>query len=197
LIASYQQQVQASAMVEKAVTPALVTLRPFDRGDFDWLISWLPTEADLVEWCAAFFRHPLTRAQLEPYLESARRPNTRVIFTAVADDGEPVGHVEISHIWPHLSSRLSRVLVAPDRRRRGIGGAIVRQALAFSFREHGVDRIDLGVSTDNVAAIGCYEKLGFSRVGLWPEAIAAGSSMIDVLWLTLTRRAWTSAGNAL
>ena len=179
-------------MVEKATSPTRVTLRPFDRNDFDRLIRWLPTEAGVVEWCAAFFRHPLTHAQLEPYLESAGRPNTRVIFTALDSDGQAVGHIEISHIWPHLSSRLSRVLVAPDRRRRGVGGVMVSRAVSFSFREHGVDRIDLGVSADNAAAIGCYEKLGFARVGTWPKAIAAGSSVIDVAWMTLKRRAWTA-----
>jgi len=177
-------------MVENVALPAQVTLRPFDRDDFDRLISWLPTEAELVEWCAAFFRHPLTHAQLEPYLESAGRPNTRVILTALADDGQAVGHVEISHIWPHLSTRLSRVLVAPDRRRCGIGSMIVREALSFSFREHRVDHIDLGVAADNAAAIGCYQKAGFARVGIWPKAIAAGPSMIDVVWMTMTRSVW-------
>jgi hypothetical protein len=32
------------------------------------------------------------------------------------------------HIWPHLSSRLSRILVAPARRGEGIGGAAVARA---------------------------------------------------------------------
>ena len=61
---------------------AKITLHPFGREDFSRLISWLPTEADLIEWCAAFFKYPLTEAQLERYLESTKQPNSRVIFTA-------------------------------------------------------------------------------------------------------------------
>jgi hypothetical protein len=57
-------------MIGKATSTDRVTLGPFGRQDFSRLISWLPAEADLIEWCAAFFKYPLTGAQLERYLES-------------------------------------------------------------------------------------------------------------------------------
>jgi RimJ/RimL family protein N-acetyltransferase len=179
-------------MMDKTTSKARVTLHPFGREDFSRLISWLPTEADLVEWCAAFFRYPLTDAQLERYLESAKQPNSRIIFTARSVDGEVVGHVEISQILPHLSSRLSRVLVAPGQRRRGIASSMVEQSLLVSFGQYFVDRVDLGVSAGNSAAIGCYAKLGFRQVGTWPNAIAIGASTMDVVWMTLTRQEFAS-----
>jgi RimJ/RimL family protein N-acetyltransferase len=167
-----------------------IELVPFGREDFDRLISWLPTENDLFEWCAAFFSYPLTHSQLERYLESAEVPNARLVFTARSTKDGPVGHVEVSHIWPHLSSRLSRVLVAPDKRHQGIGSAMVRQAVSLSFEQHHVDRIDLGVSATNLVAIGCYSKLGFAQIGRWPNAISVGSGLMDVTWMTLTRDTW-------
>jgi len=178
-------------MIGKTTPTPCITLHPFGREDFSRLISWLPTEADLVEWCAAFFRHPLTDAQLERYLESAEQPHSRVIFTARSMDGEAVGHIEISQIWPHLSSRLSRVLVAPDQRRRGVASSMVTQSLLIAFDQYFVDRVDLGVSATNSAAIGCYAKLGFRQVGTWSSAIVTGSSTIDVVWMTVTRDTWT------
>jgi ribosomal protein S18 acetylase RimI-like enzyme len=177
-------------MMDKTTSEARVTLHPFGREDFSRLISWLPTEVDLVEWCAAFFRYPLTDDQLERYLESAKQPNSRAIFTARSIGGEVVGHIEISQIWPHLSSRLSRVLVAPDLRRRGFASKMVAQALLVSFDQYFVDHVDLGVSATNSAAIGCYAKLGFRQVGTWSNAIAIGSSTIDVVWMTVTRDTW-------
>ena len=177
-------------MMNKTTSKAAVTLHPFGREDFSRLISWLPTEADLVEWCAGFFRYPLTDAQLERYLESTKQPNSRIIFTARSIGGEVVGHIEISQIWPHLSSRLSRVLVAPDQRRRGVASSMVGQSLSVSFDQYFVDRVDLGVSATNSAAIGCYSKLGFRQVGTWSNAIAIGSSTIDVVWMTVTRDTW-------
>ena len=168
-----------------------IELVPFGREDFNRLISWLPTEDDLIAWCAAFFSYPLTHAQLERYLESTKVPNARLVFTARSIEDGPVAHIEVSHIWPHLSSRLSRVLVAPDKRHRGFGSDTVREAVSLSFEQHQIDRIDLGVSAANVVAIGCYSKLGFAQVGRWQSAISVGSGSIDVVWMTLPRDSWT------
>jgi RimJ/RimL family protein N-acetyltransferase len=155
-------------------------------------MSWVRSPEALAEWCAGFFRHPLDDAQLARYLKSSKQPHARVIWAAESG-GDHVGHVEISQIWPHLSSRLSRVLVAPDHRRRGIGSAMIGRALSFSFREHHVSHIDLGVSATNTAAIACYERLGFTHVGTWPDGITTGSGMIDVYWMAISRDQWSRA----
>ena len=173
--------------------PFPVRLRPFDRSDFGHLVSWVATPQALGQWCAAFFRHPLDEDQLQQYLASAAQPNVRTIFTAIAPSGEAIGHIEISMIWPHLSSRLSRVLVAPARRGEGIGGAMVARAAAFSFETYHVDRIDLGVADDNALAIACYRRQGFSHVGTWPKAIPLEARTVDVYWMTLTRAIWVQS----
>jgi RimJ/RimL family protein N-acetyltransferase len=53
-----------------------------------------------------------------------------------------------------------------------------------------IDRVDLGVSASNSAAIDCYEELGLARVGTWPDAIMIDKQMIDVVWMTMTREVW-------
>jgi RimJ/RimL family protein N-acetyltransferase len=178
----------------------VITLKPFGEGDFDRLISWVTTPDALAQWCGAFFAFPLDRAQLARYIESAGQPHSREIFAAVTEAGDAVGHVEVSMIWPHLSCRLSRVLVAPHARRRGWGNAMVGRAVTYAFETHHVDRIDLGVSADNAAAIACYQALGFARVGTWPDAMVAGGRTIDVCWMTLTCAVWSTrppAGSSL
>jgi hypothetical protein len=54
------------------------------------------------------------------------QPNVRTIFTALTRSDKIVGHIEVSMIWPYLSSRLSRIIVAPGE---GIGGAMDRRVL--------------------------------------------------------------------
>jgi len=125
--------------------------------------------------------------QLQRYLDSAAQPNARMIFSAHDHAGEAVWHIEVSMISPHLSCRLSRILVAPDRRGKGIGAAMVARAAAVAFEVHRVDRIDLGVAADNAAAIACYRKQGFVHVGTWPNAIPVDGGTVDVYWMTLTR----------
>jgi RimJ/RimL family protein N-acetyltransferase len=132
------------------------------------------------QWCGSFFGYPLDESRLQRYLDSAREPNTRAIFTALLPSGQPVGQFEISQIWPYLSSRLSRVLVVPDRRQVDIGGAMVSRAVAFSFDKHHVDRFDLGVDALNMVTINCYRRQGFKHVGTWPQAMEAGPTIIDV-----------------
>src|SRR4029453_636616 len=81
----------------------------------------------------------------------------------------------------------------PDKRRRGLGCGMISKALSLSFGHHSVDRVDLGVSATNLMAIGCYSKLGFAQVGLWSNAIVAGSRALDVVWMTLTRDRWAQS----
>lgn len=173
---------------------ASLRLRPFGEGDFVHLISWVPDAPSLSQWCADFFKHPLNEDQLKQYLESAKQPLTRKIFVAETKIGDAVGHVELGMIWPHLSCRLSRVLVNPNRRRCRLGTELVTLALDYAFREYNVARIDLGVSKDNAGAIAFYERLGFDWMGTWPNAIATSAGMLTVYWMTLTQDAWRRAG---
>jgi RimJ/RimL family protein N-acetyltransferase len=111
--------------------PALA-LRPFTEADFPALMGWVRTPDALAQWCAAFFSFPLDTDQLRRYLDSAAQTQAREIFAAEWD-GEAVGHVELSMIWPHLSCRLSRVLVAPKRRQLGFGRTLVDLACEPCF----------------------------------------------------------------
>jgi RimJ/RimL family protein N-acetyltransferase len=74
---------------------------------------------------------------------------------------------------------------------------MVAQALSMSFEQYSVDRVDLGVSAGNLAAIDCYSKLGFRHVGTWSNAIPAGAANVDVVWMTATREAWARNRRAL
>ncbi len=170
-----------------------IALRPFDESGFARLTSWLPTEEALGRWCGALFRHPLDAPQLFRHLDGADRSHAPLaaVFTAFAvASGEAIGHVEVSMIWPHLSCRLSRVLVAPGRRGAGYGKAMVARAAAFAFQAHGVARIDLGVAADNTSAIACYERLRFEHVGTWPGGTRVARRVLDVRWMTLNRESW-------
>ena len=61
-------------MIGKATSTDRATLVSFGRQDFSRLISWLPTEADLIEWCAAFFKYPLAQCLTMPAIFLAPAP---------------------------------------------------------------------------------------------------------------------------
>lgn len=66
-------------------------------------------------------------------------------------------------IWtPALECYLAELYVVPDRRRRGLGRALLQAAISTASAR-GADHMDLGTSDTDVAARALYESLGFSN----------------------------------
>jgi RimJ/RimL family protein N-acetyltransferase len=173
-----------------------IELIGFTREDIPRLIGWIRSPEDLSAWAGALFNYPLDEAKLERYLSSGQgdSPQRRIFKAVDADGGEAVGHIELSHIWPHLSARISRVMVGdPELRGRGIGTRIVQALLQQAFAEYSVGRIDLGVDAANRRAIACYQRAGFAHVGTWPQALKTTVGVIDVYWMSITRTGASSA----
>ena len=171
--------------------PPHLTLRKFGEEDFGRLISWIGSPEIMRDWAAGFFTYPLTTAQLEKYREGADQGERR-LFTVVDDaDGQPVGHIELGHIVPHLAGFVQRVLVgAPDRRGRGLGEQMVRCLASLAFEEYGFHHLNLGVVSTNHAAIRCYAKIGFQKVGEWPDATPTPAGRVSIAWMMLCRANW-------
>ena len=66
-------------------------------------------------------------------------------------------------IWGQaLECYLAELYVAPGRRRKGLGRALMEAAMELA-RGEGADHMDLGTSENDVAARALYESLGFSN----------------------------------
>ena len=66
------------------------------------------------------------------------------------------------------------VYVAPSWRRRGVGGLLLRAALAHAASMEGLRQVNLGVNSANPAAIALYTSAGFETYG-----IEKGFLMVD------------------
>jgi ribosomal protein S18 acetylase RimI-like enzyme len=72
-------------------------------------------------------------------------------------------------IWTDaLECYLAELYVVPDRRRQGLGRALLQAAIELA-RGRGADHIDLGTGEHDVAARALYESLGFSNREGKPE----------------------------
>lgn len=69
--------------------------------------------------------------------------------------------------------------VTPESRRKGIGAALLRHALAHAKSELGVRQVNLGVNTRNVAAVSLYRSLGFEQYGLERGFLLVGGEYHD------------------
>jgi RimJ/RimL family protein N-acetyltransferase len=175
----------------------MVELEAFERSDFDRLIGWIESAEALMQWAGPIFRWPLDGVQLERYLAAAEGTEPpRRIYRAV-DAGEVVGHVELNAIErTHRTATLSRVLVRPGLRGRGVGAAMVRRVLAVAFDEIGLHRVDLFVFDFNAPAIACYEGLGFRREGRLRDYRRLGDRYLTSLLMSMLEDEWRSGPGA-
>jgi putative acetyltransferase len=100
------------------------------------------------------------------YLRAVRRhPDAAVFVAEVA--GEIVGRLSVARD-PHPASRHVAdlgLMVAADARRRGVGWALLDQAVEWA-RPAGVRKLELHVFPHNEPAVRLYERFGVVREGV-------------------------------
>lgn len=108
-------------------------------------------------------------------------------FTVLVD-GEVAGMVQYSEeLEPKYRSAGIDVFLDPAIHGRGVGSATVRAVVEHLVRERGHHRITIDPAAENQAAIRCYEKVGFRRVGVLhlAERDADGAGWHDALLMEL------------
>ena len=109
--------------------------------------------------------------------------------------GEAVGHVELNSIdHCHRSATLSRVLIGPPYRGRGLSQAMVAAVLPIAFDDLGLHRVDLRALEDNEPAWRCYRSLGFKREGLLRQVSFIRGAFVDSLVMSLLEDEWRGRG---
>jgi RimJ/RimL family protein N-acetyltransferase len=99
------------------------------------------------------------------YLRSVRRHPDAAVY--VVEDGDRiVGRLSVARDSHPASSHVADLglMVAADRRRQGLGRALLEQAAEWA-RDAGVRKLELHVFPWNVPAIALYESFGFVREG--------------------------------
>lgn len=147
----------------------MITLKPFDKKDFQQLLDWVESPRFLMQWSGTAFSYPLNQAQLSKHLEEADRENPkRLAFKAVDGENKMVGYIELNNIDQdnHKTAIVSRVLVSQQNRGNGAGEAMVKGVVRIGFEELHLHRLELRVFDFNKSAIACYEKAGFQKEGI-------------------------------
>jgi putative acetyltransferase len=115
------------------------------------------------------------------YIRALKRHPDAAVFVA-EDDGLIVGRLSVARD-PHQASRHVAdlgLMVAASHRRRGIGHALLQQAVGWA-RETGVRKLELHVFPWNEPAIRLYEQFGYERVGVRREHYRRGDEYVDAI----------------
>ena len=163
----------------------MITIRPAEPGDARALVelgsaigqeggSWLLTTE---EWRSI----PDERR----YLRAVRRHPDAAVFVAVEGD-RAIGRLSLSRDVHPASRHVADLglMVAETHRRRGVGRALLDQAVAWAAST-GVQKLELHVFPWNEPAIGLYEAYGFEREGLRRGQYLRDGTPVDAILMAL------------
>lgn len=136
-------------------------LRPYFPSDGGFVADWIGSEEDHIKWSAGRIIYGFTGEQLSARLSEAQHAWGDMSFTAVTDDGHPVGFFSMNINYEDNSAFLMRIIVDGSRRGQGLGTQMLTLAAKYAFEVAGCDLIRLIVFDENIGAVKCYEKLGF------------------------------------
>jgi RimJ/RimL family protein N-acetyltransferase len=102
-----------------------------------------------------------------------------------------IGYCELAGVHRKAqAAQLSRVIISPRHRNKGLAIIMIKYVLAFGFQELGLNRIGLGVFDFNKPAIKCYKKVGFTLEGTLRESARVGDSFWNCHMMSLLRKEW-------
>lgn len=137
----------------------MATVRPARKGDIDAAVDLDEAVAVEGRWIAR--EAPVDRIKRRAVFEADLSRDDANLFVA-EEDGSIVGLLGIELTSYGVAD--FGMMVAADRRGRGIGGALLTAAIDWA-RDAGAHKVALQVWPHNDAAIGLYRKFGFDEEG--------------------------------
>lgn len=173
-----------------------IQLEKFEPQDFERLIPWIKDGDDIIQWAGPQFTFPLDLSQLEAYWQVSQQiPVVRKIYKAIqTTDGRVVGHIELNNIdTRNRLAVISRVLVDPAERGKGIAAAMMYRVCAIGFDEMHLHRLSLNVYDFNLPAVACYKKVGFVVEGLQREIALSSKGYWNCYLMSMLEHEWRAA----
>lgn len=122
---------------------------------------------------------------------SQTSPEVFLFAIRLVDDEELIGLLEFDGVdWPNRTTYLSIGIGETRFRGQGYGYEAMQLALNFAFNELNLYRVCLTVFSYNAAAIALYERLGFSREGVYREHIERDGRRYDMILYGILRPEW-------
>ena len=157
-------------------------VRPAVPADAEALVSLGRAVASEEELWLTYDR---SRSDERRNLRGIRRDPNVAIFVAETPAGV-AGRLSIARDRHPYSPHVAEVglMVAADQRRRGIGSALMDEALKWA-RSAGITKVELEVFPHNAPAISLYRKLGFEEEGRRRNRYLIGGHHVDTILMSI------------
>ena len=129
---------------------------------------------------------PVTRADERKFLAKTLKGSKDgdVVSVAAFAGQALVGNCDITRrpFRDELHTGVLGIVIVEDYRGIGLGGALIREALA-SAKVKGIWLVELEVFSINESARRLYRRLGFKEFGVLPEKVIRGGRRIDSVYM--------------
>jgi RimJ/RimL family protein N-acetyltransferase len=159
-----------------------LVVRPAAPGDAADLVRLGRAVAGEEELWLTYDRSPSDERR---NVKNIRRDPNVAVFVAETPGGV-VGRISIARDNSPYSHHVAELglMVAADQRRRGIGTALMEEAIKWA-RASGITKVELHVFPHNEPAIELYRKLGFREEGHRRRHYRIGGGYVDAILMAM------------
>lgn len=170
----------------------MVALRPVEEEDIPIIAKWLNDEE--VTYYMFYGQLPTSVSQVTKMIkEQTESPNNAVLIIEDKKTNRPIGFGGLYDI--HLTARKAelRILIGEkDYWGKGYGTETVELLTFYGFDRLHLNRIWLGVTDENKAAIRVYEKVGYKVEGILRQDIYRNSRYYNSIRMSILREEYYS-----
>ena len=126
---------------------------------------------------------PVSHEDLVCFIESANASDKNLLLGIyLKESGGHVGNLKLGPInWLHRNAELGIMIGSSQARGVGAGAESIRLLLDHAFNRLNLIRVSLGVVETNIAAVKCYEKVGFRQEGVHRNAVLSCGEKLNVI----------------
>ena len=161
-----------------------IYLSPFDTDDSEIYTKW--AEWMNVRTVADTFGGHFNLVSITGAKKTLEELQGYRFAIVLLNNDNLIGHIslhDINHLNRHAF--LGIFIGDEEHRNKGYGSEAVRLVLDYGFKTLNLHNIMLSVHDDNIAAISCYNKIGFKEAGRRREWIFKDGKYHDVIYMDI------------
>ncbi len=164
-----------------------VILRPLTPEDAPSVVSWM--NDDEVTYFMFTGQRPITVGQLsEEIRQQTAHPAHTIFLVEDRATRKPIGYAGLYDTHPTARKAEFRILLgAKDFWNKGYGTEVTELLTYYGFDRLNLNKVWLGVTEDNVAAVRAYEKAGFKAEGRLRQELYRNSRYYDAVRMSVLR----------
>src|SRR3989344_2131590 len=166
---------------------SLVALRPLFEADIRLLWQWLNDRE--ATYFMFYGQRPQTEEQVrEHFMKQATNESNVLCIILNKKNARPIGFAGLYDL--HFTARSAEFRVFIGEKKfwgKGFGTEVTELLTFYGFDRLNLNRIYLGVTSENKGGVKAYEKAGFKREGILKDDIYRNSRYYDSIRMAILR----------